>query len=152
MDFVDASGKVMTLFNGSVTVEQVVLAVLGILALVLVLKFVKTIIKVFLAVAICVFTIIAFSNNSPVDINNITDTIKQTGLEYYEKFAETSENIDIDLDLDKIKLKLEDTWVELSDSISVIKSEDSITLIIDGKSYKVDDTSVIELLESFKKD
>ena len=143
-----SNGEVKTYFDGKVTQSQLIVGIVCIVAILFVLAFVKKVAKILCTVVILCFMLVHFGVASPAQITDVAGKISETGISYYQKVASASENVKI---TDKsIAVKINEDWINVENIQGVVTgSEDVMTVIIDGKSYPIDDKSVIEVLKTF---
>lgn len=148
-NFSNADGEVTTYFGGRFTTSQIVTFVIVVLAIVLVLCFMKSIVKLFISVILVGIMLVQFGIASPTQLKDIADTISSKGIETYQVLANASENIKLEDNTIKIKIG-DDNWIDVTDIKSYVKSDEGVISITVGKeTYAITDENVIKLIESF---
>lgn len=148
-NFSNANGEVATFFGGRFTLSQIITFVIVVTAILLVLKFIKGIVKVFISIALVCIMLVQFGIASPTQLKDIAGTIADKGIETYQVMANASENIKLDGDTIKINIG-ENNWINVSDIKSYVKSDEGVISITVGKeTYAITDENVIKLIESF---
>lgn len=150
-NFTDAEGKVITVMDGRFTLGQVVIGGIAIIAVLMVLKAIKSAVKYAVIIGVACFALVYFGVASPQQLTDIAAQIRDTGIEQYQRFSQASENIKIEGG--KIYIKLSDgTWLDATDVNAMVKGGVSgeFTIMSNGESYTMFDSDVFEMLESFK--
>ena len=139
LNFASSNGEVITLFNGKITLSQLIVGIGAIAVIIIALKFLKkTVRTVTLIGAIC-FALVHYGLATPTQLKDVGMQIAKDG----------SENIQ--LNNDSISIKIEDKWISLKDIQSFVSTgDDSVSITVDGQSYAVNDKSVVQLLNMFK--
>ena len=149
LNFTNENGEVITLFDGKVTLSQLVVCIIGLLVVGFALKVLKGIFRTIMEiVAICV-VLIHYGIASPTQLADIAGQIKDKGIESYQSFASMSDNIKIE-DSD-VQIKLNDNWVSVSDITSFIQGDNGVvTVVVDDETITIEDEAVLSLLNTFK--
>lgn len=149
LNFASSNGEVITLFNGKITLSQLIVGIGAIAVIIIALKFLKkTVRTVTLIGAIC-FALVHYGLATPTQLKDVGMQIAQDGVAKYQAVAEMSENIQ--LNNNSISIKIEDKWVSLDNIQSFVSTgDDSVSITVDGQSYAVNDKSVVQLLNMFK--
>lgn len=143
-------GEVKTYFDGRVTQSQLIVGIVSLIVILFVLAFVKKIAKVLCTIAIVCVALVYFGIASPAQIKDVASSIQKTGIEYYEKIAEASENVKIKDG--SVSVKIEGKWVKVESIDGVVQGKEGVlTVLINGESYAVDDLDVINVLKTFTK-
>lgn len=147
-NFTSSNGEVKTYFDGRITQSQLIVGLICIAAIMFVFSFVKKLAKILCLTGIICVMLVHFGVASPAQISNVAGKISETGINYYQKVASASENVKI---TDKsIAVKIDGNWVNVEDIQGVVTgTKDTMTVILDGKSYAVKDKSVIGVLQTF---
>ena len=142
-----------TLFDGKLTVKQLLIFIIVVIAILLVLKFFKGIIKLIFAAGLAIYFMLHFGLISPAQLGDISKTIAKEGIAYYQQLAGESDNIRVVTDKKsqekRIEVKLGETWVDLEDIDSITSGKKAIKVNIGGQTYTVNDPKVMEMLKSF---
>lgn len=148
LNFTNANGEVITLFNGRITLSQALMILAAVLVILFALKVLKSIVRVIvIVVAICA-CLVHFNIASPAQIKDAATQIAQTGISGYQTIVDSSQNIRYEDGT--IQVHLGDKWVNVSQVTSVVGgSSGKATVVAGGKSYVVEDTAVIQLLRMF---
>lgn len=144
-------GEVITFFDGKITLSQLVVVVIAILAVGLVLKLVKGVLKTGLTIGIALFALVYFGFASPDQLKDVADQIAKQGAAVYEQYQEASEYIKYEDD--KLYVSPDKTtWIDVSTIKSVVKGNNkSISVVTPDGTYAFTDSKVIELISSFIK-
>lgn len=144
-------GEVITFFDGKITLSQLVVVVIAILAVGLVLKLVKGVLKTGLTIGITLFALVYFGFASPDQLKDVADQIAKQGAAVYEQYQEASEYIKYEGD--KLYVSPDKTtWIDVSTIKSVVKGNNkSISVVTPDGTYAFTDSKVIELISSFIK-
>ena len=144
-------GEVITFFDGKVTLSQLVIVVIAILAVGLVLKLVKGVLKTGLTIGIALFALVYFGFASPDQLKDVADQIAKQGAAVYEQYQEASEYIKYEGDTLYVSPD-KTTWIDVSTIKSVVKGNNkSISVVTPDGTYAFTDSKVIELISSFIK-
>lgn len=150
LNFTNSEGEVVTLFGGRVTLSQLVVIVLALIAVFLVLKFIKGVVKFIVMGVIICYSLVHFGIASPQQLKDVSSQIIDKGIGFYETFVEASSNIKYEDD--KLMICTDgDVWLNVSEIKSFVTGKEGVVTIktSDG-SYTVSDSEVIKLLETFK--
>lgn len=151
LNMANEKGEVITFFDGKVTLSQLAVVVIAILAVGLVLKLVKGILKTGLAIGIALFALVYFGFASPDQLKDVAGQIAKQGAAVYEQYQEASDYIKYEGDKLYVSPDKE-TWVDVTTIKSVVKgTNDSISVVTPDDTYAFTDSKVIELLSSFIK-
>lgn len=148
LNFTDSTGKVITLFDGKMTLGQVVIILLAVFAVFFILRLCKGVIKFVFTAVVVVVALVWAGVVSPDQLKDVGDKLAQAGTEAYEKFAEASDAVQIEGG--DVQINLEGDWVSVSDIKSIIKNGDSATVITEDGEYVTEDTVILDLLGTFK--
>lgn len=145
----DKDGKVITLFDGAITLSQAILGVLTFLVVLFVLRTAKKLIRNIIGVAIACVFLVYFNIVSPTQLKDVGSQLTHQGMKAYTQFSKTSKNIK--LEKDTIKIKLNKKWVDIKEikSFSLGKNN-KLTIVTKDGSYVIEDNTVLELLKTFK--
>lgn len=91
--FRDASGEVITLLDGRVTLGQVVILVIGIVAVAVALKVLKGIIRFVVTVAAILACVFYLGIATPDDLIDAANKAKEYGTQTLESYSESLPNI-----------------------------------------------------------
>ena len=148
-NFSNSDGEVTTYFGGRFTTSQTITFVIVVLAILLVMCFIKGIVKFIVTLALVALMLVQFGIASPTQLKDIADTISSKGIETYQVLANASENIKLEDSTIKIKIG-DDNWIDVTDIKSYVKSDEGVISITVGKeTYAITDENVIKLIESF---
>ena len=147
-DFFGSDFTQKTLFNGRITVKQLILIIVVVIAVLIVLKLVTGVMKtVLLAVIICV-ALLRFGLISPAPIK---DAGKKVTAEYTEKYVNKSDNLR--KTGDTIEIKVGDKWVPIDKVESIMTSNpltgNKMSISVDGEIYEVEDEHVVDMMKTF---
>lgn len=150
LNFTDADGKVITLFDGAITLSQLVMILLCIVAVIVLFKLLKGLFKVAIIAVTVIFFVVQLGIASPTQLKDVANVIEEKGVEAYNSLVSASENIRVTED-NTIEVCIDDAWVNIEDIKSIISgAEDKLTVIIDGVSHVIEDENIQKLLEQFK--
>ena len=145
-----ADGEVKTYFDGRITQSQLIVGIIAIVAVLFILKFVKSIAKLFCTIAIVCVCLVQFGLATPDQLVDIAGKMKDTGMAYYEKVATASENIK--LTDGNLSFRIGDKWINASDIKSVVSGkENTLTVITGTDTLTIDDKTIIEVLKTLTK-
>lgn len=151
LNFTDANGQVITVLNGRFTLGQVLMFAIALLAICLIWKFVKGVIKAVVIVAVVCVVLVYTGVTSPTQLKDIGSQIAEAGIDSYKAVANASEHVKIQGGKLTVLMDDDDTWYDVTEIDSIIKGEDDVmTVIINGKPHITSDTAVISLLDTFK--
>lgn len=144
-------GEVITFFDGKVTLNQLVVLIIAVIAVSLVISFIKGVLKTCLTIGIAVFALVYFGFASPDQLKDVADQIAKQGAAVYEQYQEASEYIKYEGN--KLYISTDkNTWIDVSTIKSVIKGNNkSISVVTPDGTYAFTDSKVIELINSFIK-
>ena len=150
LNFTDADDKVITLFDGAITLSQLVMILLCIVAVIVLFKLLKGLFKVAIIAVTVIFFVVQLGIASPTQLKDVANVIEEKGVEAYNSLVSASENIRVTED-NTIEVCIDDAWVNIEDIKSIISgAEDKLTVIIDGVSHVIEDENIQKLLEQFK--
>lgn len=149
LNFTGADGKVVTYFGGRVTRSQLLAIVLCIVAVLVVLKVLKGIIKTVVVAGVVCVALVHFGIASPQQLKDVALQIQEKGVQAYNALADASENIK--LDGSSIMVKIDGKWVDVTDISSIIPTSMGASVNVNGEDVAVADEVVVELLDSFRK-
>lgn len=148
LNFTDSNGTVKTFFGGKVTLNQMIVIVFCILAVIFVIKFIKGVIKTVVSVTLVLVALCYFGIASPDSIRSTATVIKDIGIDTVSSLADSTDSIKLS-DM-SVSINLDGNWIDIDSIDSVIFTDNSATVVIDNKSYLVEDKSVIQLLDLFR--
>ena len=137
------------IFDGRMTVGQLLAIVAGVVLVLLLLKILKKTFRWVAIVAAFIWFTVSYGLLSPEQLEDVGAKIYENGIGSYQKFADASSHIE--LAHDKVRILLGDTWYDVGDLKSWVKSANGVVDILtpDG-SVSIEDETVVRLLESFK--
>lgn len=148
LNLTNANGEVITLFDGKVTLSQALAVVITIAIVFFVMKVVKKTLKLVFTVAAICACLMYFNIASPAQIKDAATQIASAGVESYKTIVDSSKNIR--MEGGGIQVNIADNWVDISDITSIVGGDSGkATVVVNGQSYVVEDTVVIQLLKSF---
>lgn len=144
-------GEVITFFDGKVTLSQLVVLIIAVIAVSLVISLIKGVLKVCLTIGIAAFALVYFGFASPDQLKDVADQIAKQGAAVYEQYQEASEYIKYEGN--KLYISTDkNTWIDVSVIQSVVKgANNSISVVTPDGTYVFTDSKVIELINSFIK-
>ncbi len=148
LNFTNSEGEVITFFDGKLTISQAILILIAIVAVLIVLKCIKGIVKAVIVGGIAVFVCINMGILSPTQVRDIGEQIYAKGVSAYESIAEASENIKIEDST--IKIQLNDKWYDVKDVKSFVPTDEGISIKIGDDTIAIKDGKIVELIKSFK--
>lgn len=143
-------GTVATICDGRFTQTQVIIAIVTLIAIILILRFIKGIAKLILGLLAVGFLVTNFSLGSPTQVTDTNSAISRKGSEVYEKLAETSESIKFEDN--HIYFKNSDTneWIDMNDVQSFVMLQDgTVSITVGDTTIAVNDKNIIKLLKLF---
>lgn len=148
LNLTNANGEVITLFDGKVTLSQALAVVITIAIVFFVMKVVKKTLKLVFTVAAICACLVYFNIASTAQIKDAATQIASAGVESYKTIVDSSKNIR--MEGGGIQVNIADNWVDISDITSIVGGDSGkATVVVNGQSYVVEDTVVIQLLKSF---
>lgn len=148
LNLTNANGEVITLFDGKVTLSQALAVVITIAIVFFVMKVVRKTLKLVFTVAAICACLVYFNIASPAQIKDAATQIASAGVESYKTIVDSSKNIR--MEGGGIQVNIADNWVDISDITSIVGGDSGkATVVVNGQSYVVEDTVVIQLLKSF---
>lgn len=148
LNLTNANGEVITLFDGKVTLSQALAVVITIAIVFFVMKVVRKTLKLVFTVAAICACLVYFNIASPAQIKDAATQIASVGVESYKTIVDSSKNIR--MEGGGIQVNIADNWVDISDITSIVGGDSGkATVVVNGQSYVVEDTVVIQLLKSF---
>lgn len=148
LNFTNANGEVITLFDGKMTLSQAVAIVMTIAVVLFAIKVLKKTIRLVVCVCAVCACLVHFNIASPAQIRDAATQVAQAGVASYQAIADSSKSIR--LEGKSIQIIVGDKWVDVSDITSIVGGESGkATVVVDGESYVVEDTAVIKLIKSF---
>lgn len=149
LNFTNAEGEVITVFDGKMTLSQLVVIILTLAVVIFALKVFKKAVKwTVIAVALCV-CLVHYNIASPEQIRDVATQVASVGVGSFQAIADSSKNIRIEGG--SIEINLNDNWVDISEISSIVGGESGkATVVVGDQSYVVDDTAIIKLIKSFK--
>lgn len=150
LNFTDSEGKVITLFDGKMTLSQAVVGVVAIVGVLLIMKMVKKAFKWALIVAVACVMLVHYNVASPQQLRDVAGQIAEKGVDTYRSFANASQNVKIQGG--SVYLRLDDNnWVNVTDISSIIGGgEKDMTVVVGGQTYTISDDIAQDLLNSLK--
>lgn len=145
-NFTNADGEVITFFNGKVTLSQIVVFIIAVIAIVLLRNVLKGVVKTIVLIAIVCVALVHFGIASPTQIKDAGAKIKETGISTYEMMAKASENVKVENG--NVKIRVQNEWFDLKDIETVISSGATYTITVNGKTLVIDDDKVIEVIKT----
>lgn len=149
MNFTDSSGTVKTFFGGKVTLNQMIVIIFCIIAVLFVIKFIKGVIKTVVSVALVLVALCYFGIASPDSVRSTATVIKDIGIDTVSSLADNTDSIKLSDD-NSVSINLDGNWIAIDSIDSVVFTDNSATVVVDNKSYLVEDKSVIQLLNLFR--
>lgn len=148
LNLTNANGEVITLFDGKVTLSQALAVVITIAIVFFVMKVVRKTLKLVFTVAAICACLVYFNIASPAQIKDAATQIASAGVESYKTIVDSSKNIR--MEGGGIQVNIADNWVDISDITSIVGGDSGkATVVVNGQSYVVEDTVVIQLIKSF---
>lgn len=148
LNIVDSQGKVITFFDGKITLTQMIGVVICVAVVAFVLKMFKGAFKVVLTILSGCACACYLGLTSPSQLKDVASQIQSSGIETYAQIASASDNIRINDG--SIQVKIDDKWYDLSEITSFVKTAgDKATVFLDGKQCIIEDLHMVELLEVF---
>ena len=148
----NADGSVKTFFVGRITATQlIVIGVLFVVGLILIKKL-KRMGKIIVLVCFIASTYFNVQLFSPAKVVDTVSVIASSPVvkKQVSEMANKSDNIQ--LTDDKLQVKVNNTWINVNDITSLVKTEDgNISITVGGQDILVSDKAVIELLKLFTK-
>lgn len=127
--------------------SQIVVGVIGVVALILVLSLMKKAIKWVIGVAVLLICGVWIGVLSPQQAIDTVTAIKDRGMATYQRLADASQNIKIQGE--SISIRINDTWFDLNAVNSFKVDGDTVKVEIGGNSYSVTDKTIAKLFETF---
>lgn len=127
--------------------SQIVVGVIGVVALILVLSLMKKAIKWVIGVAVLLICGVWIGVLSPQQAIDTVTAIKDRGMATYQRLADASQNIKIQGE--SISIRINDTWLDLNAVNSFKVDGDTVKVEIGGNSYSVTDKNIAKLFETF---
>lgn len=152
LNFTNSEGEVITFFDGKVTISQVLMFLIVLVAVVLVLKFIKGIVKTIIVVGLAVYLCIYFGIVSPTQVKDIGNQLLADGKAAYEKIVKASDNLKFENGEDgnfTIKIRVEGEWHDISDIKSFVNTKDGLSVKIGDDTIAIKDKDVVELIKKF---
>ena len=143
-----------TLFDGKLTVKQLLLILIVIIAVVIVLKVVTGVMRIVITAVIIVMALLRFGLIAPAQIKDAGKQVAAKGISAYTTHIKSSDNIRANGN--SIEIRIGDgedaKWVSI-DKIESIITQNPLTgkdmsVSVDGEIYKVEDEHVVDLLKS----
>ena len=137
--------KDILLFDGKMTLEQLIIILVAAIVVGLIIKFVKGTIRMILTVITICVCLVRFSIVTPKQLADAGLAVKKNGVEYYRSFANSSSNIRISGS--SLQIRANNEWYSVNDVTAI----NGNSIIVKGESVPVDDENILRLLETFKK-
>jgi len=145
-----------TLFNGRMTVKQLLLILVVLIAVLIVLKLVTGIMKTILLVVIIAVALLRFGLISPAPIKDAGKKAVQEGInEYKTKYINKTDNLRTNNgpEGEQVEIKVGGEWIPI-DNIESIMYPNPLTgkkmgISVDGEIYEVEDKYVIDMMKTF---
>ena len=152
-DFFGSDITQKTLFNGRITVKQLILIIVVVIAVLIVLKLVTGTLKIIITAIIIVVALFRFGLISPAPLKDAGKKMAQDEIKSYStKYINQSDNIRLSSD-NKIEIKVEDKWVPIDKIESIMAPNpltgDKLSISVDGEIYEVNDKYVVAMLKTF---
>ena len=148
LNFTNEDGTVKTFFDGRVTASQLVAIILAIIAVVVVMKILKGIVRTAITVGVIVVALVHFGICQPAQVKDATTLIAQQGIQTYQKYADSSDNIQVDAQNKDIKIKVGNQWVSTNDIQSIVTGDATVSITVNDTTISVDDKQVVEMLKT----
>ena len=141
-----------TVFDGKMTVKQLLLILVVVIAVLIVLKLVTGVMKTILLVVIIAFAVLRFGLTFPATIKDTDKKIAEEGIATYNtKYVNRTDNLKSSGN--DILIKVGDEWVSVKEVESILYPNPltgkKMGISIDGEIYQVEDEYVINMLKSF---
>lgn len=147
-NFTDANGEVIMLFDGKMTLSQLVVIIIAIAVVLIALKVIKTAMRAVVCVVAVCFCLVYFNIASPDQLKDVAGQIASAGVSGYQTVIDSSQNIK--WEDNSIKVNVEGKWINASDIESIVGGDSGkATIVANGNTYVVDDSAVIQLLKMF---
>ena len=151
LNVANAKGEVITFFDGKVTLSQLVIILIAILAVCLVFKFIKGIVKTVVAIGIACFALVYFGLASPDQLKDVANQIASQGTAIYEQYQEVSDYIKYQ---DGVLYVSPDKqmWIDVTTIKTIVRGNgDTLSVVTDEGTYALTDNKAIEMIETFTK-
>ena len=142
-----------TLFDGKLTVKQLLLILVVVIAVIIVLKLVTGVMRTITTIIIIVFALLRFGLIAPAQIKDAGKQVAAKGISYYSSHIKSSDSIRANGNSIEVKVGEGDKaiWVPV-DKIESIITQNPLTgkdmsVSVDGEIYKIKDDHVADLLK-----
>lgn len=139
------------IFGGAITVQQFLIILAGVVALLLAFKFLRKVGRIVVSVIITVVMCVNFGLLSPDSVTDVAKYIADNGTKAIETIGEKTKNIKIDKDA-LIQIYDGKEWIDIDEIKRMIVKEKQATLLLnDNTTVLIEDEAVIELLKLLRK-
>lgn len=139
------------IFGGAITVQQFLIILAGVTALLLAFKLLRKVGRIVVSVIITVVMCVNFGLLSPDSVTDVAKYIADNGTKAIEAIGEKAKNIKIDKDA-LIQIYDGKEWIGIDKIKRMIVKEKQATLLLnDNTTVLIEDEAVIELLKLLRK-
>ena len=139
------------IFGGAITVQQFLIILAGVAALLLAFKLLRKVGRIVVSVIITVVMCVNFGLLSPDSVTDVAKYIADNGTKAIEAIGEKTKNIKIDKDA-LIQIYDGKDWIGIDEIKRMIVKEKQATLLLnDDTTVLIEDEAVIELLKLLRK-
>lgn len=139
------------IFGGAITVQQFLIILAGVTALLLAFKLLRKVGRIVVSVIITVVMCVNFGLLSPDSVTDVAKYIADNGTKAIEAIGEKTKNIKIDKDA-LIQIYDGKDWIDIDEIKRMIVKEKQATLSLnDDTTVLIEDEAVIELLKLLRK-
>lgn len=139
------------IFGGAITVQQFLIILAGVAALLLAFKLLRKVGRIVVSVIITVVMCVNFGLLSPDSVTDVAKYIADNGTKAIEAIGEKTKNIKIDKDA-LIQIYDGKDWIGIDEIKRMIVKEKQATLLLnDNTTVLIEDEAVIELLKLLRK-
>lgn len=139
------------IFGGAITVQQFIIILAGVAALLLAFKLLRKVGRIVVSVIITVVMCVNFGLLSPDSVTDVAKYIADNGTKAIEAIGEKTKNIKIDKDA-LIQIYDGKDWIGIDKIKRMIVKEKQATLLLkDNTTVLIEDEAVIELLKLLRK-
>lgn len=139
------------IFGGAITVQQFIIILAGVTALLLAFKLLRKVGRIVVSVIITVVMCVNFGLLSPDSVTDVAKYIADNGTKAIEAIGEKTKNIKIDKDA-LIQIYDGKDWIGIDEIKRMIVKEKQATLLLnDDTTVLIEDEAVIELLKLIRK-
>lgn len=147
LNFANSDGEVKTYFDGRITQTQLIVIILAVIALIILRKVLKGIVRTLIMVGVACFALVYFGVASPTQIKDTAKTIQDKGIATYQTMAKSSDNIQVKGK--DVQIKVGNEWYSVSDIKSVVNVGATLSIRVGDKTVAIDDKQVIDLIKTF---